>query len=289
MNLVLHHGALGDFALIFGLIRSLAPEPTAVVASSSKARLAAELFDHVEAFGIESPPWSSLHVPDARQVHDSIRSARRIFSFVSSGGDSWAANARRINPDAAIYFIEPRPNGHWTGHVCDWHRQQLVEQGWHRPAAAAPARANLDGPVVIHPGSAGRRVDKNWPAARFEAAINRLRGMGRLVQPVLGEVEMNNWDPDRLTYWRDRLGAHCLTDLDKLRASLQSARAFIGNDSGPTHLAAQLGVPTLALFGPTDAAVWSPRGSDVTVMCPPSPTAMDWLSVDAVMLQAARF
>ena len=35
---------------------------------------------------------------------------------------------------------------------------------------------------------------------------------------------------------------------------------FIGNDSGISHLAAALGVPVLAIFGPTDPAVWAPRG-----------------------------
>ena len=37
----------------------------------------------------------------------------------------------------------------------------------------------------------------------------------------------------------------------------------IGNDSGPTHLAAWLGIPTLALFGPSNATHWAPRGRKV--------------------------
>ena len=35
---------------------------------------------------------------------------------------------------------------------------------------------------------------------------------------------------------------------------------MVGNDSGITHLAAALGAPVIALYGPTDPAVWGPRG-----------------------------
>jgi ADP-heptose:LPS heptosyltransferase len=40
----------------------------------------------------------------------------------------------------------------------------------------------------------------------------------------------------------------------------------VGNDSGITHMAAALGVPTVAIFGPSDPRVWSPRGKRVTVV-----------------------
>lgn len=39
--------------------------------------------------------------------------------------------------------------------------------------------------------------------------------------------------------------------------------AYIGNDSGVTHLSAEIGVPTMAVFGPTDPMVWAPSGAHV--------------------------
>ena len=54
--------------------------------------------------------------------------------------------------------------------------------------------------------------------------------------------------------------------LVELARELASARLYIGNDSGITHLAAAVGCPTIALFGPTDAAVWAPRGGHVTAL-----------------------
>ena len=47
---------------------------------------------------------------------------------------------------------------------------------------------------------------------------------------------------------------------------LQQCEGYLGNDSGITHLAAMLGVPTLALFGPTDPLIWRPLGPSVRVI-----------------------
>ena len=46
---------------------------------------------------------------------------------------------------------------------------------------------------------------------------------------------------------------------------LTQANAFIGNDSGITHLAAGLGIRTLAIFGPTNPAIYKPIGPDVRI------------------------
>ena len=48
--------------------------------------------------------------------------------------------------------------------------------------------------------------------------------------------------------------------------SYAGAARFVGNDSGPGHLAAITGTPTLALFGPTDPARWRPLGPHVKVL-----------------------
>ena len=55
-------------------------------------------------------------------------------------------------------------------------------------------------------------------------------------------------------------------DLDRMAGLLAHAALFIGHDSGLTHLAAALAVPTIALFGPTDAGRWAPRGANVEVL-----------------------
>ena len=55
-------------------------------------------------------------------------------------------------------------------------------------------------------------------------------------------------------------------ELKKVAALLSLCDVFLGNDSGLTHLAAAVGVETVALFGPTDPGEWAPRGRRVTVV-----------------------
>ncbi len=54
--------------------------------------------------------------------------------------------------------------------------------------------------------------------------------------------------------------------LDVLAGVLSEAALFVGHDSGVTHLAAAIGIPTLAFFGPTDPCQWAPQGRHVTVV-----------------------
>lgn len=63
--------------------------------------------------------------------------------------------------------------------------------------------------------------------------------------------------------------------------ALASAALFVGHDSGLTHLAALLGLPTIALFGPTESRRWAPRGPHVTVLTGEACACRDWESVRA--------
>ena len=72
---------------------------------------------------------------------------------------------------------------------------------------------------------------------------------------MIGEVEPERWPADLTRSSSDAARSTRPQSYLELMAELSSARAFVGNDSGPGHLAGILGVPTLALFGPTD-----PRG-----------------------------
>jgi ADP-heptose:LPS heptosyltransferase len=67
-----------------------------------------------------------------------------------------------------------------------------------------------------------------------------------------------------------------------LAAVLARAGLYVGNDSGVSHLAAAAGCPTVALFGPTDPALWSPVGPRVRAIRSRT-GAMDGLAIDEVL------
>jgi len=70
-------------------------------------------------------------------------------------------------------------------------------------------------------------------------------------------------------------------DLGVLVGFLAHASLYVGHDSGLTHLVSWLGVPTIALFGPTDPAQWAPQGSHVEVVRGAPCVCKGWAAVQA--------
>jgi|Deesub1362A_J573_1020465.scaffolds.fasta_scaffold00140_63 ADP-heptose:LPS heptosyltransferase len=121
-----------------------------------------------------------------------------------------------------------------------------------------------EGPrILIHPGSGSPK--KNWPASRFARLMEALQKEGyKRIGIVQGPQDA---EPVRDLFRKGAQGEILLCeDLLHLLRILKGGALYIGNDSGPTHLAAALGVPTLAIFGPSDPLQWSPMGSAVTVL-----------------------
>ncbi len=132
--------------------------------------------------------------------------------------------------------------------------------------------------VVLQPGAGS--AAKVWPG--FAALARRLRAGGvplvALAGPADGpavEALLEDGALQEETLARD-------WPLPEIAALLSLARAVVGNDSGPTHLAAAVGCPTVALFGPTDPAVWAPAGAHVRVVARPAGGA-PWADVERVV------
>ena len=116
--------------------------------------------------------------------------------------------------------------------------------------------------LAIAPGSGAR--EKNWPEEFFIAVANRWReSTGGIAVLVIGPVETARGGIDRL---RERCLAVSDLSLSQVAALISRSAVYLGNDSGISHLAAAVGVPTVALFGPSDPRRWAPRGRRVTLI-----------------------
>ena len=288
VNLLFHQTALGDFALTLPIVRGLwaTGQRTVVVAPWSRAWLASRLVEGVAPMDIELWEFSRLHAEGgptsvSPAVEELFEKAQRIVSFVSSGGDHWATNVRNRISTATIACIDPRPPQDWAGHVTEWHHRQLASQGIELESVPVEPWKVKGKYIVIHPGSGGK--EKCWPLDRFEQLIRTLRDRGKQVLPVFGEVELATWTPEQVEHWQQELGATLLMTPEALYQTLTGAALFVGNDAGPTHLAAQMGLATIALYGPTDPKRWSPMGPAVTILAPDAPKPMDWLEAGAVL------
>ena len=106
------------------------------------------------------------------------------------------------------------------------------------------------GHVVLAPGAGS--AEKRWGGWAALAAALHARGIPTLVVPGQDDPFVSLPGP-----------AVPAPGLDGLRALAEGCRAWVGNDTGTTHLAAAAGAQVFAAFGPTDPARWAPRPSRI--------------------------
>ena len=128
--------------------------------------------------------------------------------------------------------------------------------------AGAPQAQRM---VMFQPGA--RYWFKAWPAERFAELADRLTehlGCTVLIGGTVGERELAQEIKRRARSSPAVLAGQ--TALMPYAAILQKCALLIGNDNGPMHMASALNVPMVALFGPSNPAMWGPRGGEVSVI-----------------------
>jgi len=119
---------------------------------------------------------------------------------------------------------------------------------------------------AVHPSAS--IPTKAWPGERYAEAIHAVaikHGLAAVL--VGGPDDVACAEAIAESSRSPTLDLAGKTDLRELIALLSQARLFIGNDSGPAHLAARVGIPTAIVFGGTnDASVWRPPGENVAII-----------------------
>lgn len=135
--------------------------------------------------------------------------------------------------------------------------------------------------IALHPGSGSER--KNWPEQNWRWLIEQiLTQTDWNVLVIGGEAEGDRLG--RLTpQSNSRLGTLQSRPLIEVAGALQNAAAFIGHDSGITHLAAALGLPGIVLWGVSNEAIWCPRSEHFRVLR--SPAGIGSITVDKVFAE----
>lgn len=297
--LLFHQAALGDFVLTWPIAMAAArlwPTNRVIyVTAKSKGELAeraigVEWRDGDGWHGLFSDNIDEKTLPPA--ATKSLAGATLILSFVSDGADAWAKNVRRIAPETQLICIKPRPNEEIDRHLTVFHAEQLGEKAdlqgavsqmlRHVAAAGAVPRRSAGESIVIHPGSGG--TAKRWPADRFAAVGRSLREAGHAVTFILGEAEREAMTKPELSAFAE-VGTVVEKNLLELFDALQRAKLYLGNDTGPTHLAALLGLPTLALFGRDNDVAWRPLGPGVQIL---KRVPLEAIEVDEVVAAATE-
>lgn len=283
--LVIHQGAIGDFILSLPALQTIKyafPEGSfEMLGYPAILSLARSSF----ACTIRSVDWaaaSTLH-DDYENVSVQMRhyltGFERVFIFSAQEQSAFIHNVQSCNR-AAVHL---RTFPDTAQHVVDFQLAQLAALGFAITEPVPRLCASCDdqsragafllqnpfgavGPMLaVHPGSGGRQ--KCWPAASFHAVMHDLHAQRQASFMIIeGPAE----EKTAGVFQKSLAGLPHMRirnlELRLVASILSQSALFIGNDSGITHMAAALGIPTVAVFGPTDPSVWAPRGKSVCIV-----------------------
>ena len=125
-------------------------------------------------------------------------------------------------------------------------RASLGPAGQAGPRPARPGEAHAY--AILHPVAA--TPAKTWPADRFLEIARHLEAAG--VNPIFIGGPADDLSP--FARYHTISGA----PLSEVKSLLAAASLFVGNDSGPAHMAAAFGLPAVVLFGSSDPEIWGP-------------------------------
>jgi ADP-heptose:LPS heptosyltransferase len=304
--LVLHAGALGDCVLTLHLARAmkrLPSHPTVTMAARSPiARWAARhgLID--DATSLDAIGAHRWYGPRDEAEVESVRYLRSFDAVVSflGGPDEPISQHLAAMTEGRLLAIDPQPGSggnrgdtstatqvRTSRHIVQQWADRAAKYGWdvvvdeaagidfddsaqRAFADALTSRLGVDSrPLTLgHPGSGG--LEKCCPLEAMECLVGMLRSRGRSVAWMIGPDEWERFGAD----YRRRLEGSApvlfVETVEEAADAVAGAEAFIGVDAGMTHVAALAGVRTVAIFGPTDPAVWRPLGPDVRLAAFPS-------------------
>ena len=277
---VIRTGGIGDVVSTLPVLQSLSravlPENLCVIGNAETLSLAEDYICSIHS--IDRAEWAPFFVENGRLPSvrvDEFMETDLVLSYLPDRVGHFAENLRRAGVHRVV-FHNPHPPRDGTVHIVDHLSKPLFDLGIevtsHAPLISVreserdDARRLLEAKpcFVIHPGSGG--VHKCWPAERFAKVADRIsREFGHRIILLSGPADGDRaeqvandmrTDPVRLHYPPLRL----------LAAVLHEAVAYLGNDSGPSHVAAAVGARAVVLFGATDPRIWAPRGKSVKIV-----------------------
>ncbi len=283
--LVIFSGALGDLMCLMPSLAAIARRhPGAsieLMARMELAQLAAGRTVVTRAHSIDAREIGALFSEDTSGI------ARRFFGEFDRTYSFFASDDPRFREqlsaatDAHVSFHPFRPAG--DGHISTAYFRSIeteieldaatsvanprLEPTPNDLAAATDAlvqsKCSTSNLLVMFPGSGSPR--KNWPANKFVSLASELSERASVVV-ILGPAEMS-LEP---VFCAAGVPVFKQLDLPTVAAIARIASAFVGNDSGVSHLAAAVGASGVVIFGPTDPARWRPvapeRGGQIAVV-----------------------
>lgn len=274
--LVIRGGAIGDFILTLPVLAALRQQFPA-------SRLEVLGYPHIAQLALAGGLADAVHSIEARamagffapravlapELAEYFGEFAVILSYLYDPDQVFQTNVALCSK--AQFIAGPhRPSDHTTEHATEallrpLERLAIFDADAVPRLSLAPRPTGSTARLAFHPGSGSER--KNWPEARWVELVQRLTADTQLDFLLIGgEAEGARLDRLVALIPSSRLSVARSLPLLDLARRLCGCAAFVGHDSGITHLAAALGVPGLALWGDSVEAVWRPRGDHIRVV-----------------------
>ena len=225
------------------------------------------LFTRSSYHSLLSDNSDSLILKDVDSDLDSLGQVLPGSDVITFWRDEEWKRELRIGGSENLYFLESRPTGcvHFSRMMFsklewDW-LDEYSKRAW-----LGDHWAGSGDLLWIHPGSGSDK--KNAPLSCFAGFARKWLDSKTMnkVAFSFGEADEEVWSSfEKLEIVKDRrvqvVRSASLCELRKMM--VEQASVFLGNDSGPGHLAASLGIPTRIVFRSTDRKIWAPLGPRV--------------------------
>jgi ADP-heptose:LPS heptosyltransferase len=248
-------------------------EPLTLAAQPRLAALLARLGVVDQGISFEGLGLASLFVEESAPACPPISGARRVVCWFGAHEPVFSRRLRSLAPGALVAAAAAAGTPVWEHLLAT---TGVRDGAWCEPVAAPACLVEesrrllldlgWDGSrrlLVVHPGAGGRA--KQWPVEGFAGVLRAIAAR----EPVATVVHQGPADADAATALLERLdgGAMGLREpaLHLLGGVLAQATAYLGNDSGVSHLAGTLGTPSVVLFTPA-LRDWRPWSSAARVL-----------------------
>jgi hypothetical protein len=241
-RLLIRPGAIGDYIVSLPALEFLRDDYTEVWTATANVALGrfADRARSIADVGLDR-----LAVTHDDDVLERLRKFDTIHSWYGTRHDAFRERVEKLG--LPFHFYSALPAG--PLHAVDFYLSQVGAPLGAKPHIECRLQRRTE-LAVIHPFASN--TEKRWPMESFHELAAQLERSGR-VQWCRGPEEALDH-------------AYYLENLYELGMWLASASVYIGNDSGVSHLAAAVGTPVIAMFGPTDPQIWAPRGERVTIL-----------------------
>jgi len=288
--LVIRGGAIGDFILTLPAIAALRrqfPDAHLEVLGYPHIIQLAEAGGLVDrAQSIEARALAGFFARRGELAEDLVEYFSEfdiILSYLYDPDDIFKTNIARCS--TAQFIVGPyRPNEAEKVHATKVYLRPLerfaIFDADHLPRLSLKPLPSALKQIALHPGSGSEK--KNWPEARWTNLLQHLVNSTDFNLLLIGgeaEGERLQRLATALPLMRTRVAQSLpLTNLARL---MQPSAAFIGHDSGISHLAAALNLPGIVLWGNTAEEIWRPPHERVTIV--KNPGGLKLITIEQVM------